>query len=281
MQVGLVGQRGNERATAIVADLLDHLEADGVAVRVEDTTADALAERPTEAAVEAVPVGGLAETDLVVSVGGDGTFLYAAHAAGTTPLMGVNLGEVGFLNVVDPAGATEAVMAEVARIRETGEASTHSLPRLAVEGEDWSLAPAINEIVIQGPRRGRGGGVTVDVRVDGDPYTRDHADGVLVATTTGSTAYNLSEGGPLVHPEVDGVVVTELCRDRGMPPLVVDAGRTISVHVSDAPAAEIVSDGRDRATVSPPGRIRVRRAGEPIRLAGPRLEFFAALDKLA
>jgi NAD+ kinase len=283
MTVGIVGQKDNDRAAALAATLCADL-AERVAVVVDETTADALAtgeyfdrDRP---AYESVPIDAMADCDLVVSIGGDGTFLYAVRGAGSTPIMGVNLGEVGFLNAVAPDDAVETVGAAVDRLLADGAVPTRAMPRVRARGDDWELPPALNEVVVQGRQRGRGGGLDVDVRVDGSVYATGAADGVLVATPTGSTAYNLSEGGPLVHPDVGGLVVTEMCAADAMPPLVVDDDSEVTVRVEGAPEAVVVSDGRTRQELAPPTTVTVSRAGEPVRIAGPSLDFFTALGKL-
>jgi NAD+ kinase len=288
MKVGIVGQRGNQRAVSLVGDLCERLRHADVTVEVDEATRAAFdqedawhdGETPPEPRPPGVPVEEMAAADLVVSVGGDGTFLYVARGAGTTPIMGVNLGEVGFLNAVPPADAEETVLEAVTQIHGTGTAQTRQLDRLRVGGDGWSLPPALNEIVVQGPQRGHGGGLSIEVRVDDDLYTTDHADGLLVATSTGSTAYNLSEGGPLVHPDVPAIVVTEMCGNEAMPPLVVDVDREITVRVDDAPQAHVVSDGRRSHQVTPPAQVLVERAAEPVTVAGPPLDFFTALGKL-
>jgi NAD+ kinase len=194
--------------------------------------------------------------------------------------MGVNLGEVGFLNAVAPDEAVDAAVEAVRRIRETGSPRVQEMPRVRATGDGWSLPPALNEVAVLAPRRGRGQGLGVEVRVDGSLYAGGHADGVLVATPTGSTAYNLSEGGPLVHPDVAGLVVTEMEAAEPMPPLVTDIDAAVDVHVEAADAAHVVVDGRSRETASPPTRIRVETADNPVRVAGPPLDFFQALGKL-
>ncbi|SFK79773.1 NAD+ kinase [Halogranum rubrum] len=272
MNVGIVAQRGNRRAANLAADLQSRLNETDVTVRFDDETAHALD-------TTGVDVTAFATCDLVVSIGGDGTFLYAARGAHDTPVLGVNLGEVGFLNAIPPESAVEAVMAEVEALRE-GTSHARNVPRLAASVGDWTGEPAVNEVVVQGPRRGRGGGIDVEVRVDGSPYTSGHVDGVLVATPTGSTAYNLSEGGPLVHPRVDGLVVTEMCADGGMPPLVVPPDSDVVVNVSGAHSAVVVSDGRNAHEVEPPVDVHVGRTDPPVRLAGPAADFFEALNKL-
>lgn len=288
MKVGIVGQRGNQRAVSLVGDLCECLRRADVTVQVDEATREAFdrgdawhdPEAPPEPRPTGVPVDEMAAADLVVSVGGDGTFLYVARGAGTTPIMGVNLGEVGFLNAVPPEDAEEAVLEAVTQIQGTGTAQTRELERLRVGGHGWTLPPALNEIVVQGPQRGHGGGLSIEVRIDGDLYTSDHADGLLVATTTGSTAYNLSEGGPLVHPDLPGIVVTEMCGTEAMPPLVVDVDREVTVRVDDTSEAHVISDGRRSRQVSPPATVRVQRADEPVPVAGPPLDFFTALGKL-
>ena len=281
MIVGIVAQRDNDRAMGLASTLAERLR-DAATVAVDETTGDALADHEAWDAEPPTsrPVDEMGDCALVVSIGGDGTFLYAARGAGSTPIMGVNLGEVGFLNALAPEEAVETVVAEVEHIQKTGTARTRAMPRLEASGDDWTLPPALNEVVVQGSHRGPGGGGEFEVRVDGSAYTSGHADGVLIATPTGSTAYNLSEGGPLVHPAVGGLVVTGMAQDDGMPPLVVDVDSDVTVRIADAADGVVVSDGRRRQAVTPPTEVRLARANEPIRLAGPPLDFFTALRKL-
>jgi len=279
MKVGIVAQRDNPRAATLASDIVDRLRTDGVGMVVDEVTAAYLAAE-TDQSVTGIGIDEMATCDLVVSIGGDGTFLFAARGAGTTPVMGINLGEVGFLNAVPPEEAVTAVSEAVESLGADGTVSTRTMSRLAATGAGLSVPPAINEVAVLGPQRGHGQGVDLSVTVDGERYTTGHADGVLVVTPTGSTAYNLSEGGPLVHPGVDGFVVTEMAGAESMPPLVVDQERTIEVTVSEADRAVVVSDGREDETVTPPVTITLRRADEPVRVAGPPLDFFAGLGKL-
>ena len=272
MYVGLVAQKGNSRAAFLAAELRQQLRADGVTVAVDTATAEALD-------LDGTPVEAFDTCDLVVSIGGDGTFLYAARGADGTPILGVNLGEVGFLNAVGPDEAVDVVLDEVAAFR-AGEMSVRETPRLAARVGDWTAPPTTNEVVVQGPIRGPSGGVDCDILVDGSRYSSSRADGVLVATPTGSTAYNLSEAGPLVHPGVDALVVNEMCANGGMPPLVVGPESEVTIRVSGTDRAVVVGDGRVLRELDPPTEVRVGRADAPVRVAGPPSDFFEALGKL-
>ncbi len=275
MEVGIVARKGSERAVSLAADLRDAVVAAGESVWLDAETADALGEGDRGRSVDAL--GG---ADLAVAVGGDGTFLFVARNAGDTPIVGVNLGEVGFLNAVPPADAEEAVVAEVEAF-DRGELDVREAPRLAARAGDWTSVPAANEIVVQSGRRGPGAGVDYEVRVDGSRYSGGHADGVLVGTPTGSTAYNLSERGPLVSPAVSGLVVNEMAAETGMPPLVVDVDAAVTVAVEGVAEAVVVSDGRNKTTLKAPVEVTVERTTPPMRIAGPPSDFFEALGKLS
>ncbi|PHQ38994.1 NAD(+) kinase [Halorubrum persicum] len=275
MEVGIVARKGSERAVAVANELRDAVVGAGASVWLDAETADALDDPEAGRAVAA-----LADCDLAVAVGGDGTFLFVARNAEGTPIVGVNLGEVGFLNAVPPEAAEEAVLSEVAAF-DRGEMDVREAPRLAARTDSWTSVPAANEIVIQSGRRGPGAGIDYEVRVDGSRYAGGHADGVLVATPTGSTAYNLSEGGPLVHPGVSGLVVNEMVAEEGMPPLVVDADATVTVTVEGVEEAVVASDGRNVTTLTAPTEVTVDRTTPPMRIAGPQSDFFEALGKLS
>ncbi|KYH25995.1 NAD kinase [Halalkalicoccus paucihalophilus] len=273
MDVGIVAQKDNARAANLADELIETLRGEEANVRIDTATAEALS-------TSGVDPSAMRDCDLVVSIGGDGTFLFTARGVGATPILGVNLGEVGFLNAVSPADAVAAVQEEIAYARRTGTVRSRPVPRIEARGEDWSLMPAVNEIVVQGPQRGHGQGCTVEVRVDGSLYTGGHADGVLFSTPTGSTAYNLSEGGPLVHPGVSGIVITEMCAAEAMPSLVVGDDRSLSVRVDDADLAYVIGDGKEQRAIEPPAQIEIGLAAEPAHLAGPPVDFFEALGKL-
>ena len=273
--VGIVAQRNNERAQALAATLVETIEREGARVVVDELTGEAVD-------ATAVPVAAMAGRDLVVSIGGDGTLLFVAREVGPTPILGVNLGEVGFLNAVAPDDALAVVTDLVADLEETGTVEGRELARLQATGVDteWTLDPALNEVVVHGPRRGHGGGATIEICVDGQQYAESHADGVLIATPTGSTAYNLSEGGPLVHPSADVLVVTQMAATESMPPLVVEPDSELTLTVSGTDTAYAISDGRNRQRLEPPATVSISLADDAVTLVGPQANFLDGLDKL-
>lgn len=272
MIVGLVAQRGNDRATDLAATIADRLSGTACRLLTDPATA-------AEIDVEECAVDAMDDCDLVVSIGGDGTFLFAARGAGSTPILGVNLGEVGFLNTVPPEEAVETVAEVVEEFQAGGSIRHREVPRVQLGGPGISLSPALNEVLVQGHPRGHADGITVDISVEGAEYDRIEGDGVLVATPTGSTAYNLSEGGPIVHPRVSGFVITTMAARDGMPSLLVPEGADIELTVSGAADAVASSDGSQHQAVELPATLTVTEAA-PANVVGPGSAFFEALGKL-
>lgn len=271
MDVGIVARKGSERAVSLAATLRDvAVEADAAAW-LDAETAGAL--NPGD---DARRTASFDDCDLLVAVGGDGTVLFVGRNAADTPIVGVTLCEVGFLNAVSPGELRAAI-----RACRDGALTVRAVPRIAASAGDWTSTPAANEVVVQGDRRDPDGGFDYEVRVDGSRYSGGHADGILVATPTESTAYNLSERGPLVHPTAGGLVINEMVADDGMPPLVVDSDAAITVAVSDPSGATVVGDGRNATTLDGPVEVTVERTGLPIRIAGALSDFFEALGKLS
>jgi NAD+ kinase len=224
------------------------------------------------AACEALEEHALADTaDLVVAIGGDGTMLYAADLVRgkDKPLLGVNRGRLGFLADVSPSDMLESIDRVLA-----GQYSVESrlLLAAAIRGSDGeaTLTMALNDVVLQ--RRETGRMVDFETRIDGG-YINTHAgDGLIVATPTGSTAYSLSCGGPIVEPGLDAVVLVPICphtlSDR---PIVIPASRTIEVTLleRDSTKAEVVIDGRSVGELTPDDRLTISASDERLTLIHP------------
>ncbi len=195
------------------------------------------------------PTGSLAsELDAVLSFGGDGTMLrtVALVAARGIPILGVNCGQMGYLTELEP----DALVSALERLH-AGDYTVAERTMLAVTvrsagsaGGEWA---ALNEVVLEKPTAGRL--VRFEVVINGAPFTSYAADGVIVATPTGSTAYSFSAGGPIVSPRLACFLMTpvspHMLFDRT---LVLDDEEELVLHVTDRPAI-LTLDGRELGEV--------------------------------
>jgi NAD+ kinase len=219
--------------------------------------------------VEEEEIAGLA--DLIVAVGGDGTMLHAADLARecNVPLLGINRGQLGFLADVTP----DQMLQSLDNIL-NGEYSQES--RLLLDAHlvkpDGSVitAVALNDIVLQRHRTGRMMNFKTSIE---DKYVNTHSgDGLIVATPTGSTAYALSCGGPIIEPQLDAIVVVPICphtlSDR---PIVVPATLEIEVRLIECidTQAEVTADGHSFGTLTAMDRLIISAADNRIRLIHP------------
>jgi len=220
-----------------------------------------------------------ADADLIVAVGGDGTMLRAAHAAGPagTRLVGVNLGRLGFLTDI---GAAEVDLLDGILDGESVEDARCMIAASVLrDGAPIAQALGLNDIVVQ--RWDVGRMIEFETWVGGRLVSAHRADGLVVATPTGSTAYALSAGGPILHPGLATLVMVPICphtlSDR---PLVVSTGETIEVLITgrtDNPA-QVLCDARDVAQLTAGDRIRITLAEKPLRLLHPvGYDYFALL----
>ncbi|GAB4309163.1 MAG: NAD(+) kinase [Candidatus Bipolaricaulota bacterium] len=196
--------------------------------------------------------GGRGEGDLVVAVGGDGTLLRAAGLVypREVPVLGVNAGGLGFLAACG-AGEIEAALGEVA----AGRCEVERRGRLLVQGARFS-GSALNDIAVVGPDAERFTALAVEA--EGEEILALEGDGLIVSTPTGSTAYALAAGGPVLHPDLAAFVLVPLAPHRlGARPLVVPEGSTVTIRarrrgrvlvdgdpISDLEAGEAVTVGR-------------------------------------
>jgi len=209
---------------------------------------------------------GSAEADVVVVFGGDGTILRAAElAAPGTPLLGVNLGHVGFLAEAEPEDVTFVVESLIGRRWEVEERTRLNVS-LQRDGQQVDGTWALNEVSVEKASRERM--INVLVEVDGRPLSRWGCDGVVCATPTGSTAYAFSAGGPVVWPEVAALLVVPLSAHALFArPLVVSPSSSISLDVDPGSAAVLWADGRRTIDVRPGDRLVVTADPVPVRFA--------------
>lgn len=204
--------------------------------------------------------------ELAVVLGGDGTLLRGAERARGTgvPLLGVNLGHVGFLAEAEPDALTETVQRVVDREYVVEHRMTIDV-EVSRDGEVVAREWALNEASIEKTARQKM--IDLVVAVDARPLSRWGADGVVMATPTGSTAYAFSAGGPVVWPEVEALLLVPLSAHALFArPLVVAPTSTLAVDVV-SPTAGLWCDGRRTLELPPGARVEVRRGSQPVRLA--------------
>ena len=267
-RVLLLAHPARVEARDVAVQLVDALSGHGIRVRL----------LPDEAFALGLEAGGSielsgsgdpsADCELVVVIGGDGTILRAAeiaHESGT-PILGVNLGHVGFLAEAEYDDVDSTIDAIVHR-RYTAEDRLTLDVSVYRDGELVASTFALNEASIEKAARERM--LEVVVEVDGRPLSRWGCDGVVCATPTGSTAYNFSAGGPVVWPGVEALLMVPISAHALFArPLVVAPTSVLAVEViAPAAAAGVVwCDGRRTVDLPAGARIEVRRGKRPVRL---------------
>jgi len=184
------------------------------------------------------------EADLLMSLGGDGTMLRSVRFldGAAVPLLGINLGSLGYLTEVEPEHMTDA-MDRFVRGQGAGEWHLDERMMLDIVVNDDFCARALNEAVVEKAQPGHT--VRLLARIDGEPFTHYEADGLIIATPTGSTAYSLSARGPIVSPRHRAVLLTpvspHMLFDRT---LVLDPSEVVEIEVSGHRRADLSIDGQ-------------------------------------
>jgi NAD+ kinase len=276
------GRPTNRYTAAAVAR---RLAADGVRLRMLadewKQVADLIGDLPAELAprvVDARP--GCAEgAEVALVLGGDGTLLRAAETArpGKVPLLGVNLGHVGFLAEAEQESLNEALHAIIEGTYDVEERMTVDAVAL-VGGEEVARSWALNEVSVEKSSRERV--LEVVLEIDCRPLSAFGCDGVLCSTPTGSTAYAFSAGGPIIWPEVQALLlVPSNAHALFARPMVVSPESQVAIEVlPTGPPAVLDCDGRRTAVLPPGSRVEVTRGATPVRMV--RLDGRPFTDRL-
>ena len=286
MNVGVVGNPNYPDLGAFLATLQQKASSVGITLYSEERI-QALWPAPGPSRDGAVPPP-LSEApgdlDCLITLGGDGTLLRGARVlnGADTPILGLNLGRVGFLTTAAP-DTLDWVLDSIVRHAFTTE------PRLALQStitgkgdKAGRVEPLVlNDVVVH--KGGVARVVRLKVSVDGDEVAQYSADGIIVSTPTGSTAYSMSAGGPIIVPTVDAIVVTAICpHTLAVRPLVLPATAVVTVQPIPPWSDEVLVsfDGQVGTPIQPGDRLDVRRAARPIHLIrlGPE-GFFKRLRK--
>jgi len=271
----VVAREDRPDARDVVRDLARWLASRGCRVVVDRATASLLPEGPEVVERAALP----ARVDLIVALGGDGTLLSVARLVGDrgVPILGVKLGGLGFL-AATTLEALYPTLEAVLRGEYTTEDRMVLATALSRGGETRAEYLALNDVVVAKGALGRL--IELEVSVDGEPMTGYRADGLIVSTPTGSTAYNLSATGPILFPTMDAVVLTPICSHAlTNRPIVLPGTARLDVTLrSDASDVMVSVDGQPGLPVTSKDVIRIRRAGARIRLVrDPQKSYFQVL----
>lgn len=209
-----------------------------------------------------VVVGDYTECDIIICLGGDGTFLSAVHLSGCQdiPMIGVNLGSVGFLPEIRPDGLEDAVHRLLSGDYKIEKRMMLEASCYDPDDELIETGIALNDVVISRGRHSRI--LNLDLRINNVDVERIPGDGLIVSTPTGSTAYSLSAGGPIVHPSLNLIMINPICphtlHNRSY---LSDSDSEVVVSICDYPCHTLIAiDGRQEIEVASGSRINVRRA---------------------
>ncbi|MCW1914474.1 NAD(+)/NADH kinase [Luteolibacter sp. GHJ8] len=275
MKVGIIANTGKPEARATIERLSSVLAARGIATLLDDESADFMGQP-----------GGLdgpalaAACEVIAVLGGDGTMLNAVAKLGPTEktIAGINIGTLGFLTSCTDDEIEPFAEALISGSYKTSRRSLLTATVIAADGSQ-SHYHALNEVVLARGQTGRL--VSLSAYVDGELLNHYRADGLIVATPTGSTAYSLSAGGPLISPGAAATVITPICpHTLSQRSLIIGDDALVELTPENADEAPMIFtvDGRDIVTIHHGDRIQVRKAGHALNLL--RLQghsFYAAL----
>jgi NAD+ kinase len=274
-RVGIVAKPDAARAQGVILQLLPWLATRGRSVVLEKETADLVPSAVTDAAGRAELPG---QVDLLIILGGDGTLLSMARAVGDlgVPLLGVNLGGLGFLTATtldEMFPALEAYFGGHMAIEERMLLAA----RIVRNGQPLGEYAALNDIVITKSAMSRI--IDLSVSVEGRYATAYRADGLIISTPTGSTAYSLSAGGPILFPTMDAVVLTPICSHTlTNRPIVVPGTDHIEVTLLADQEVMATMDGQVGVGLREGDTVEIRKAAARIRLVRfPQKDFFSVL----
>ncbi|MEY2439575.1 MAG: kinase [Verrucomicrobiota bacterium] len=272
--IGLIAHTGKPGVAELIKGVGEEFARCNIAVRMEKTAAELIGQTSDATIAELGQ-----ETDLLVVLGGDGTILNVAGQLGKNmkPIFGINVGSLGFLTCSNSAAYREAVDS-IANGRITFSERTLLEVKVISQGKEISSAIGLNDAVLSRGKLSRL--IQLRARVNGEPLTEFNADGIIVATPTGSTAYSLSAGGPIMAPESGVFVITPICphvlTNRSV---IVREDSLIEIEVTDPDdPVYLTVDGREPVRTDVGCVIAMRKAEKTLPLAVmPDVSFFSVV----
>lgn len=266
--IGIIGRLNSNKVIETIKRLLRYLPEEGYHVILDDRIAEVMPGH----GMQVSKVNLLGEIcDLVIVVGGDGSLLGAARALcrSGTPVLGVNRGRLGFLTDIRPDELEEKV-AEVLGGDYLSEQRFLLEAEVYREGERIGAADGLNDVVLHPGKAARM--IEFELFIDGQFVYSQRSDGLIVATPTGSTAYALSGGGPIVHPRLEAITLVPMFpHTLSSRPIVIDAASEIILHISASNSTypHISCDGQTQVVAKPGDVLKIRRKSERLTLIHP------------
>jgi NAD+ kinase len=237
--VGLVARYDKKSALKLTEELAEYLKGKGLKVFIEDTLAGKVTTQEEFVSLSEM------KTDFIITIGGDGTILRTSITVPKPepPILAINMGVRGFLTEVEPKNACEAVEKIL-----KGDYKIEKCAKLSVSAGEEIMPDALNDVVISACEPSKI--LYTQICKDGKPILKCQADGLIVATQTGSTGYSLSAGGPVLDQEVDAFVLTPICSLTVFHSLVFPADSAITFNVDRPKEILVLIDGNYRKLIS-------------------------------
>jgi NAD+ kinase len=268
--IGIIGKHGDPHAGGVLRELLAYLDRCEFASLLDEVSlgvATNLAERNAYVSRETLGK----DCDLVIVVGGDGTMLNAARSLVDfdVPLLGINLGRLGFLTDITPTTLIDS-LDQIFAGNYQEEKRDLLQARVLRNGKQINESAAFNDVVVHTCNVARM--IEYDLHIGGKHVNTARSDGMIVSTPTGSTAYALSGGGPILHPSLSALVLVPICpHTMSYRPIVVDANNTIEIIVSEnnQARAQCTCDGQIDLGLENGDHVMIKQKEKPIRLIHP------------
>ena len=267
-KIGLIGRQGMRDVSDTLLAVLDYLQAQNLKVLVEEETAKFLKGRSCDYFSREHLKG---KVNLLIVVGGDGSLINAAHSAVAhgVPVLGVNRGRLGFLTDIRPQDLKEKI-GEVLAGNYQEEERFLLNATVTLRDKEVQSGVALNEVVLTLGKEARM--IEFSITIDEQFVCAQQADGLIISTPTGSTAYALSGGGPILHPQLDALVLIPMFpHTLSARPIVVSAKSHIVIHVDthrQSPPS-LSYDGQARLSVPVGAKISIRKNSKSLRLIHP------------
>jgi NAD+ kinase len=264
-KIGIIFKRQDTRIQGIAADIIPWLQARGVEVIVDQAFMDLCPSGPKFASPEEM----VRHVDMVSVFGGDGTLLYAARMIGVTsvPIIGINLGSLGFLTEVkldEMHVAFEGLISGQYRLEERVQLNVE----VVRDGNVIAQYLALNDAVINKGALARI--IDLEVNVNTQPVLFTRADGLIISTPTGSTAYSLAAGGPILYPTLDAFIIAPICPHAlANRPLVIPDRHVISICLRHGSDVMLTVDGQVGMPLQQKDYLQISRAQSTLKLVLP------------